>query len=1339
MASIISVQDGGDYSFGDPNAWQGGVVPGPNDIAYIRHQFTLINSGSGIHHWVGELDSIRVDSTSLLDSTGSFYTYLSPGAQKIKIDYSSSDATYLYSCSVDQSYQQWDPGNSGSNVGIIRDNTPVHSKSTTIYLSGSNTAEVNRVFVQDWSEFIVKDQATLYLNSSTTDSYIQVEDAVFKGLGEVTFALTGSTRRNSSLINQAGSNYQNIILSGSYDPRTKTTVSSSTSENVATIPVTDSSGFAAGDFISISTLEDNRIQMTPEGNNTYERYNYSTTGSNYPYEWIEKYIDEDETLEVIGTGSNELYVKKMYGKDGTIISASINNNTRASFQNKYGVVTPSFSGTRTSITVRSDHNSFKAGDKLTVSGSVYTVLVAVDKLLPYKTVDFSQGAGLEDFYVDEFIGSGSSDVYKTNSFMKSGSALQQDKDIIGTNSYYRSFYLKETRLKDARITISGSMIDENGVYDGNRMIGVSFGDEIYQRDRILPFYNRYGFAHENYIGVYGPYLRLGRNSIDSFYADTRNYEEYTGSRTDQSPFELTMDCLRENVDYYNGSDFLAQATSLRIMSDIGIHLRREGALFSKLVVEEYVQELLLDTSDSFVIDNKIYEGGTLVNHSEGQEVLKIASTIKDLRGYTDIGDQYSQGNLEGNVPPIFFSNNGNLTYYRNSDTTHEYGRTDGMLRSHPHNYYFRVLSSGNRYFDLNLGKETTFDAIGITHNYAANNAYLKGFGVEVSNDGHTWTVIRAQADDLRVGAGASYHRLFHVPQTTARFLRIRVNGGSASANNYIPKLSIYNFNGRGNTIELNNTSDINVGDKIQFIFPRGYSNYSYIYSRYSTPISNYISGTKTESDLVGGPYPHYTVTAKTGNIITLDRDVEGEYLTPDALVVRVDRPLKVTTDVRYPFGLYYGGTSNGPRRMEIYNVEALSLGTNSREQNQWYFSTSAGKITIANCSFHYLEPDSSNLYTSNLNWKNNLLSNSSSQILRSYRYASDSSIHGNIIQAYYINMHWGGQFGTWYTGNIMASDRRVQVAGLSAAEQMYRKTIVRNNYFGYKDYFGNANGINYDSVGQFIYDYYSNVRGADAGYNRWNTQPREGFITKNKVELPEMYPSVKNNPFYWNGYSGFHDLRYYGSSAGESVLVLNDPQFGYRSHISNANQRSIVKRKDSNEFDVIADHLNRVNAVVLQSHFNVYSSQQVRVVANIDYYNDIFLRENDWNRQFIPLQMFLLSPDRQTITSRVLPYQNGYNTFVFDETFDAVPGVYSLILNKLEGNGGTRIMTYRDANFLVRGTNPEDIDIIYNGFADHQLLLNTSNSKINNMQNIGQTPLSITDNRDIVSLRKIKF
>ena len=107
MANIYNVKDGNSYHWDDPNAWQGGVVPGPTDTAYIQHEFTQINSGSGIHHWTGNVDSIRVDSTAAFPDSGSFYTWIDPAAHKVKIDYQSKDSTYFYTCSIDQSYQNW--------------------------------------------------------------------------------------------------------------------------------------------------------------------------------------------------------------------------------------------------------------------------------------------------------------------------------------------------------------------------------------------------------------------------------------------------------------------------------------------------------------------------------------------------------------------------------------------------------------------------------------------------------------------------------------------------------------------------------------------------------------------------------------------------------------------------------------------------------------------------------------------------------------------------------------------------------------------------------------------------------------------------------------------------------------------------------------------------------------------------------------------------------------------------------------------------------------------------------------------------------------------------------
>ena len=1337
MANIYSVKDGGDYHFDDPNAWEGGVVPGPNDAAYIRHNFTQINSGSGIYHWTGTVPSIRVDSTQYLPDSGSFYTYIEPEVKQIKIDYESKDSSYLYTCSIDQSYYDWQQGESGSNIGIIRNDSRVHDKSTTIYLSGSAVWEVMRVIVEDQAEFIIKDQATLRLNSTSGDSYVYVVDGIFKAFDEITCEITGSTRRNSGFITSAGSRFSQILVSGSSDPRAKTTTTAQVSAGSATIPVTDSSQFGEGDLISLYTIEDSEPQVNFTLNNMYDPYQYRESGSVFPYMYRKKFKDEDETVQVVGSGNGELYVKKMFGKEGEVIS-STNTETRGSFQRKHKKVSKNFTGTKTSIVVRSGHNDFNAGESIVVDGNIYTILESAKKLIPHKTIDFSQGTGLQDFFVDEMIGSGSDDSYKVNSHMRSGSFLTLDKELIGTNSYYKSFYLKNTRLRDARITLSGSVLDESGSYDGNRMVGVSFGDETYQRDRRLPFYDRYQYANECFIGVYGDDLRLGRLSHDGHYMDTRNYEEYGGVDTTQSSFEVSIDRFKENADYYFNGDFLINFQAIFLDSDVGIHLRREGAQIHKLVVEEYVQELLLDTSDNISVGSTVHEGGTLIDHPANQSIVKIASKIKDLRGYTDLFAQRSLGNISGSFVPLFWRNNGNQTYYRNSDTTHEYGRMDGALRAHPWNAYFRVLSSGDRYFDVNLTEDVTFDAIGISHQYASNNAYLKGFGVEVSNDGHTWTVVRAQADDTRVGGGASNHRIYRLVETTARFIRIRVNGGSASANNYINNLSLHHFNGRGTTIELNNTSDYPVGAKIMFIDPQGFSNHGYNYRRHGGVANSYIAGNIDESDIVGGMYPTYTITAKSGNVITLDREVEAEYLTPDTFVVRTDRSIKVTSGGRYPLGLFYGSTSSGERNIEFYNVEVDSLGNNTREKNYWYGASWTGRFKIINCSMNYLYYGDSGMYAAGMDWKNNLLSNSTSANLFSSQRHSDYSIHGNIVNGYYINLYATSTIGSYITGNILIGDRRTSLNGIYNNDGTLAKSIFRNNYITARDYFHNSLGANYDGQSNKLMEFYGNTINRNHSQFRWYPTTQEAFTAGNRFEWPSMYPAVKTNPFYRSGQTGFNKRRTLGGYSGDYVAVFNDPELSGRSHLADNQMNFIAKRLDSNEFDVISNHLIRVNGVVMRSDFLVYTEQTVRVIVELDYYNDIFIRENDWNRSNNIPRLILVGPDKRTITLRELPYQDEYGKVTFDHSFTAQPGAYSIMLTKYEGYG-TRWMTYRDSSCIVKGSGEESIKILKNGFHDHLILLDKNKINLTELHQEGTQAFKNNPQRTTVKFRKIKF
>ena len=1339
MADIYSVTSGGTYHFDDPNAWQGGIVPGPNDRALIRYQFTQINDGSGIHYWTGSRSSIQVDSTQYLPDSGSFFTFLRPGSQRIKIDYESKASSYLYNCSIDHTYYDWQPGDAGSNVGYIRNDTYVCGTDfTTIYVSGSATWEVSRIDVEDQGHLILKDQATLRLDSSVRDSFIYVNDGHLTIIDEVTCELTGSARRNSGLITDSGAAYKTILVSGSTDYRAKTTTTSQVPTGSAAIPVNDSSLFAEGDLLSLYTLEDTQMELTITGNNDHAAYQFTETGSVYPLPYRRKILDEDETVQVVSADSNNVYVRRMFGKEGEVIESS-NQETRNSFQRKHKKVSKDFEGNKTSVVVRSGHNDFKAGETIVVGTNIYTILEVADKLIPHKTVDFSQGAGLEDFFIDENIGSGSDDSYKVNSHMRSGSFLTLDKAQIGTNSYYRSFYLKNTKLRDAKITLSGSMVDESGSYDGNRMVGLSFGDEVYQRDRVIPFYSRYGYAQENYIGVYGPYFRYGRIGSDYAQMDTRNYEEYTGVDTTQSSFEVTIDRLRENADFYFNGDFVSNFIANYIDSDVGIHLRREGALVNKLVVEEYVQELLLDTSDSISTGTKVYEGGTIIAHPSNQSIVKLASTIKDLRGYNDLFAQRSLGNISGSFVPLFWSNEGNKVYYRNSNSTTEYGRTGGMLKAFPWNTYFRVLSSGNRYFDLNLTEDVTFDAIGIAHTYAGTNAYLREFGVEVSNDGTNWTVIRAQADDPRLGGGASFHRIFRLPETTARFLRIRVNGGSAGSNNYINKLSLYHFNGRGHTLELNNTSDLPVGAKIVLVQPQGYSNWNYNYSRYGGEADKYIAGTIDNDDIVGTMFPTYTITAKTGNVITLDREIEAEYVTPDTLVVRVDRAINVTSGGRFPFGLFYGSTSSNPRNIEFYNVSADSLGSNNRERNYWYSAPDAGRFNIANCYFNRLYYRDSAMYSAGMNWKNNVLINSTTENLYSNLRRSDTNIHGNIVVAYYINLYLLSGISHYVTGNLLIGDRRININGIYRDDSQPRKSVVRNNLLSYKDYMNNNLGQNYDTPVLYVIDFYKNTINSNAGSLRWYKQTTDMFSTKNNVEWPDYYPAVKSNTFYRFGQSGFDKRSSIGAPSGEFQVFYRDPQRGGKSHLIDSYQVGISKRLESNEYDVHSIHLVRSNGIILKNEFNVYTQQQVRVIVEIDYYNDRFIRENDWSRANQIPRLILLDPTRRTITLKELPYQDDYGKFTFDHTFTAEPGNYFVGLTKYHGPYGERIMTFREANCMIKGADPDNLQVITNSFTDYLVLADPEKVKMNHIGTEGLVPFKNNPQRTTVKFRKIKF
>ena len=1337
MANIYNVKDGNDYHWDDPNAWQGGVVPGPTDTAYIQHEFTRINSGSGIHHWEGTLNSIRVDSTTNFPDSGSFYTWLSPSAHKIKIDYQSKDSTYFYTCSIDQSYQAWEAGDSGSNIGIIINDASVFTKSTTIYISGSADIHAQEIIVESQAEFIIKDQATLRLDCSTRDARIIVRDGVLKMLDETTYIITGSTERNSTgVIYQQNHNYAQVLVSGSSDLRTRTTVASNTLVGTNTIPVDNTTGFEIGDVISIYDEDNTIIDATLDANNVYDPYDYENTGSIYPYVKRSLIRDQNETVEIIGKDSSNFYVKKYFGKEGEVL-ASTNTFTKDKFQRIHGKSKSKFTGNKTAITVRSERNDFKVGDKLAIGSGIYTVLEAADKLIPYKEIDFSQGANLDDFFVDEFVGSGSGEAYRTSHGFATGSYLSQDENVVGSSTYYKSLYLKGMKLRDVKVTLSGSNVDEDGNYDGNRMVGVSTNDDPYQRDRALAFYSRYAYSRALHNGVYGYTVYAGSNGTSQNY-DTRNFSQINTTPANTHAFTVEIDTLRENVKHsYNGHELFEQVVN-RPHGTVAIHLRRKGAQIHSLKIEEYVQELVLDTSNSILVGSTIHEAGTLSNHSTNQSIVKLASKVVDLRGYKDIGAEYNWGNTNPTTIPQFWSNQGNYTQYRTSNTGDSRGRTDALFKHSQYRNYFRTISGGDRYFDINFEADVTFDAIGLAHFYASTGYYPKGIGFEISNDGTNWTVIRAQADDTRLGVSSATHRIYTFSEVTAKFLRVRVNGATASSNNYINKLSIYHFDGRGSTIELNNTSDINVGDEIALVSPHGHHSIEYDYPRTNNWRASLQAGTTTEDDIPGGPTTLYTVTAKTGNIVTLDRLVETEYLTPDMHVYKMNRSLTVKGDNYLPAGLYFSDSSSALSKVEIFNASALMLGTRGLEQMYFYRQAFGPRYAVLNSSFNYIEVDY--IYQrSSMEWLNCVITNSSSTNLAGSSANYDHGVvHGNLLQS-----HNGARFragsNTTITGNFFDSYRYAYLQSTVTDIFQPTKLTVKGNFIRFNDYF-NIEQSTYYGENNLNIEMYSNKMSGYVGYYRAYTPSMRSWTGAGKIEWPEQYLSSVPTGYYFRTNSGLQVYKTTGTDRIEMMPVYNNPQVGYRNYLIDDGRRMIIKKHNSNEFDVIAVHLNRVGAVILGTVFESYTEQTVKLLSTIDYYTP--KSGDDYNYGSSPGQDFqyvLIGPDGRLITSKVLPYQQEYGKQSFEYSFTAQPGQYMLALLKRHGGYGSKIMTYRDASCVVMGDSENHITIRTNNFTDHMILSDDSKFTGGMLQIEGSKPMKNNPQRTTVKFRKIKF
>ena len=1397
MATINSVTNGGKYHFDDTNAWSGGVVPGKGDVAVIQHTFTRINSGSGYHYWNGVKDRIVVDSVSNLGfeaTSGSFFTYTYPGCHRVQITYDSTGSNQFNNVRISSSYTNskgesptWTDGVSGSFVGIIRNDAPVFSSPTTIFVSASATWHVNRVRLHDQGNLIVKDNAHLALDSDSQDAYIEVEDGCVKILGNVTCSLSGSTERNSGLIQHDDVDYGVVLISGSSDLRTRTSVASASAAGVGKIIVPDTSGFGQYDYISIyhESKDDHRLNISPDGNSTVEYYSYGSnpnstnpnpnpSSSVYPNHFRGKFKDNNETLQIVSASGNTLFVSKIYAREGEVVAT--NSFSRDRFLRERGLV-GNFAGNRTSITVKSGHNTFKKGDKIvTTNGVVATIVEARDKLLPYKNIDFAtDNDPLSHFIIDPFIGSGSDNQYAVTSNLITGSfgltIGTGSNNSFGVNygtsdSKYRRIFLKDTKLRDVKVTISASQFGgpQGTSYDGDRMAGVQIQQCPYLRTRARPFYSGPDDSPGPYIGIYSDDVYFGKEPDDYLQIDTDN-SPFSGTPQRTKPSTMIIDSKRLSTSYSWNGHLLANTFHNGHAGSITLSLRGYDTTIRSMVVQEYAQELLLDTSQAIPVGTEIYETGTIVPHTTDQSIVKTAYGIKDIRGYKNLLAVYAE-HQEANDPntlasgsiPCYFSNEGNTELHQNSTTTDSRSRIGAMFYlDNDYNVVFRTQNTGDREFVLNLGEQTIFDAISINGRYFASQnsrtATLNGFGVEVSDDGHNFTVVRTAANDTRKPRGQAGVRMFTFDTAASgSFLKIKVNGGSASSNNYINHLGLYHFNGRGSSIELHNASGLEVGNTIAIIKSKVDAGSEYAYINYGNWRTNAKAGSETDANYVGGFDHNYKITAIDGNIITLNKTIEAQTITKDDLIVKLDRSIKVKSDNFIPFGPYYSNNNDSIIRYEYYNTAFMNMGDASREMLRLYSHTQTANAEFTNCVFNHMEYASNYSNDGGKVFNNNVCINFNTLSQRGSRKYSNTCTHGNIYYVYYyltrsmigLQMH--------HTGNIIHTTRYYFGHYHSGPEQPSNIGIntIRNNFYSFGDY------MEFDpaDVGYMNYitkdlEYYDNVVAifGGKGYYRDIGMFQNHHKSKRKIKSSRIYPPVYLSPIRTVNHTNINTKRQSTGNDGQYSLALiqgdgMETQFRPMIRIGAGRSAYILKENTKDEFEFIAEHHNRNAQPIFIAKFNVFTRQNIRVNVSFDKYNDKGIVYNQRFTSGVKPRIMVVGPDGRTIGPAETIEHNEfpYQTFTFEKFItNADPGSYIVVVNQFSYMYAGIMMHYKNPSCQIKGTNPNGMQIVMNGFFNHLLFNKPDLITDNGGLDVGTEPVVDNPLKTTVRFRKFRF
>jgi hypothetical protein len=841
----------------NPATWLGGVAPTAVDQVYIVGRRTTMNQGN-MYVWVGTR-TITVASTSNFATSGFFYT-VTQDSQFVKITYTGKTTTTFTGCQIDNS----DPFYQFQNLGIrsyVPNGTYVHNPAYIVNIPTGTTFECDQLIIQEGGIILIEGTGQLIINQG-----VLVRDGKFyaREYANIIIRRPASTTLSSGNIGYfTGENYRlSIIDIEGIENRSYTTLTANAPVNSTylelDLPVQNGI-FAPGDEVSVSSYNTYRYGM-------YNYFNDYAVNTNY--------TNPDGGYDVIDQVGNKLYIALRNGVKGKIKTL-----TRDSITNQL------------IVEVACDNVNFNAGD-IVVSeilgagdyGS-YTIDYVEDGAYTLAEYDFTNPAtSLSDFWVND-----PTAAYSANWVIESGVGL---RNLDGS---YRELIHKYIWERD--IIVEADMSPLDGYSTGSRGTR-AYGIMTSCDPSFRPGHRGYDSFKSDYFVINDAgdqiYFHIRTATVDQ---NNRLSLNPTLRNITRGPATYTVVC-RDSKDYVyiNGELFTSDyRRDGNFKGVVGIYSNANTNLrCRRLKISVPTQRLYITTTDDLIVGNEIFKSGIEDAHITGQRVVKIASVNTGNGNHKDLLFAYSGQNGSGYWPVGWGvnsnrSNSSSFTYIQNHDANQDY-------------YMGLTTTTSPQYVVFNLTQPKTFTHVSFTPRTTdTSNVYgYNGVAIYGSNDGTTWTPLYGPTNDTKKFYYASYGRLAFYPTGTVtyQYIKFETRGTQTSTtyNRYV-NIGVHDFSA-GYIIELNNTSDINIGDKISALVDGGFRYFTTDYEGYYALIGSGL-GQDPETYFHGGWMPEVTVINKVGNQLYLDKPIWWGYIedADSVTIVKTNRTLNISGQI----------------------------------------------------------------------------------------------------------------------------------------------------------------------------------------------------------------------------------------------------------------------------------------------------------------------------------------------------------------------------------------------------------------------------------------------------------